>query len=132
MATLTSVRPTSPLTPSQTAAQDLAVQCAHLAEQLKAREVLVLDMRGLTSLYDFLVIATGTGKRLIHAVAEEIDDLMKAKGEVRLGREGYEACKWIVQDYGAVVVHLFDSVSRGYYGLEELWADAPRVDWQRL
>ena len=132
MATLTSARPTSPYTPSQTAALDLAVQCAHLADQNKARDILVLDMRGLTPLYDFMVIATGTGKRLLHAVAEEIDDLMKAKGETRLGLEGYEACRWIVQDYGHVVVHLFDSVSRGYYSLEDLWADAPRVEWGRM
>jgi ribosome-associated protein len=132
MATLTSVRSSSPYTPSQTAALDLAVQCAHLAEEHKARDILVLDMRGLTPLYDFMVIATGVGKRLLHGIAEEIDDFMKAKGEVRLGQEGYEACRWIVQDYGHVVVHLFDSVSRAYYGLEDLWADAPRVEWGRM
>lgn len=108
-----------------------AIHCAHLAEAAKARDILVLDMRGLTSLYDYLVIATGAGKRSLHAIAEEIDDYMKAQGDERLGIEGYEACKWIVQDYGDVVVHLFDSVSRAFYSLEDLWADAPRVDWQR-
>lgn len=135
MATLTTARPSAasvPSPPSQATALELAVECAQLAEASKARDILVLDMRGLTPLYDYLVIATGAGKRLLHAVAEEVDDLMKSRGETRIGIEGYEACKWIVQDYGAVVVHLFDSVSRAYYGLEELWADAPRVEWRRL
>lgn len=130
MATLTSVRPASP-TASQAAALDLAVRCAHLADQSKARDILVLDMRGLTTLYDYLVLATGSGKRQLHALAEEIDDLMRDTGSARLGVEGYEACKWIVQDYGDVVIHLFDNVSRGFYSLEDLWADAPRMDWQR-
>jgi ribosome-associated protein len=128
MTTLTSVRtPTA----AQAAALDLAVQTAHLADQHKARDILVLDMRGLTSLYDYFVIATGVGKRQMHAIAEEIDAAMQGAGEARLGLEGYQACRWIVQDYGAVVVHLFDGVSRAYYALEELWADAPRIDWQR-
>ena len=128
MATLTSVRPTST---AQAAALEQAVQCAQIADQHKARDILVLDMRGLTSLYDYFVIATTVGRRQMHALADEMDDVLRATGEERLGIEGYEACRWLVQDYGAVVVHLFDAVSRSFYSLEDLWADAPRLDWQR-
>ena len=55
---------------------------------------------------------------------------MRERGDFRLSVEGYEASKWIVQDYGDVVVHLFTPETREYYALEELWADAPRIDWE--
>jgi ribosome-associated protein len=53
---------------------------------------------------------------------------MASEGETRLGIEGYEAARWVVQDYGDIVVHLFDPEMRGYYALEDLWADARRVE----
>jgi ribosome-associated protein len=87
-------------------------------------------MRGITPLYDFFVLATGTSRRQIHTLAEEIDAAMRAEGEARLGIEGYEASKWVVQDYGDIVVHLFDPEHRSFYALEDLWADAPKLDWE--
>jgi ribosome-associated protein len=104
--------------------------CARVAADNKARNIVVLDMRSITPLYDFFVIATGTSRRQIHTVTEETDDAMRDAGDLRLSVEGYEAGKWVVQDYGDVVVHLFTPETREYYGLEELWADAPRVDWE--
>ena len=89
-------------------------------------------MRGITPLYDFFVISTGTSRRQIHTVAEEVDAAMRAEGEQRLSIEGYEASKWVVQDYGDVVVHLFSPEARQYYRLEELWDDAERVAWERI
>jgi ribosome-associated protein len=108
-----------------------ACLCARVASENKARDVVVLDMRELTPLFDYFVIATGASRRQIHTIAEEIDDAMHAEGERRLGIEGYEAGKWVVQDYGDIVNHIFDSETRGYYALEDLWADAARVDWER-
>jgi ribosome-associated protein len=102
-----------------------------VAADHKARDILVLDMRGITPLYDFFVLATGVSRRQIHTLAEEIDAALHHEGETRLGIEGYEASKWIVQDYGDIVVHVFDPEARSYYALEELWADAPRLDWER-
>ena len=107
-----------------------ALECARVAASNKARDVIVLDMTGVTPLYDFFVIATGASRRQIHSIAEEIDAAMAALGEKRLGIEGYEAAKWVVQDYGDVVIHVFDGESRAYYELEELWADALKVDWE--
>ena len=108
-----------------------AFLCARVADENKARDILVLDMRGLTPLYDFFVLATGTSRRQIHTIIEEIDDALKAEGDRRIGIEGYDSSKWVAQDYGDIVVHVFDPDARGYYALEELWADAPRLDWQR-
>jgi ribosome-associated protein len=104
---------------------------ARVAAENKARDVVVLDMRGVTPLYDFFVLATGVSRRQIHTISEEIDAALRREGDRRLGIEGYEASKWVVQDYGDVVVHVFDPDTRRYYGLEDLWADAGRVDWLR-
>jgi ribosome-associated protein len=87
-------------------------------------------MRGITPLYDFFVLATGSSRRQIHTIAEEVDAAMRADGDVRRTIEGYEASRWVVQDYGDVVVHVFDPDTRLYYALEDLWADAVRVDWE--
>jgi ribosome-associated protein len=116
-------------TPRAAVAADHALLCARVADDNKARDISVLDMRGITPLYDYLVLATGVSRRQIHTLAEEIDAAMRSEGEERLGIEGYVASKWVVQDYGDIVVHLFDPESRAYYSLEELWADAPRLDW---
>jgi ribosome-associated protein len=102
-----------------------------VAEDNKGQDIVVLDMRRVTPLYDFFVIISGISRRQIHNLAEEIDASMRAAGETRLSIEGYEASKWVVQDYGDVVVHVFDPDTRSYYGLEDLWADAPRLDWER-
>jgi ribosome-associated protein len=115
-----------------TAALDRAVHCARVAEDNKAQDIVVLDMRGVTPLFDFLVLATGASRRQIHTLAEEIDAAMRGFGDSRASIEGYHVGKWVVQDYGDVVVHVFDRDSRSYYGLEDLWADAPHLPWQRL
>ena len=112
-------------------ALDLAVQCAHTAEDNKARDIVILDMRAITPLYDYLLLCTGASRRQIHTLAEEMDATLRAAGEKRTTIEGYEASKWVVQDYGDVMVHVFEPSAREYYGLEELYADAPRVDWER-
>lgn len=112
-------------------ALERASLCARVAADNKGRDVLVLDMRRVTPIYDFLVLVTGSSRRQMHAIAEEVDDAMRNVGDRRIGIEGYEASRWIVQDYGDVVVHVLDPEMREYYTLEELWADAPRVDWER-
>ena len=113
------------------AALERACLSARVAADNKARDVLVLDMRAITPLYDYFVLATGGSRRQIHTIAEEVDAALRLAGDRRLGIEGYQASKWVVQDYGDVIVHVFDADTRDYYALEELWADAPRVDWEQ-
>jgi ribosome-associated protein len=112
-------------------ALDLIVRCAGIAEENKARDIAILDMRGITPIYDFLLLCTGASRRQIHTIAEEIDAAMHTAGEKRASIEGYEAGKWVVQDYGDIVIHVFDSDTRAYYALEDLWPDAARIDWTR-
>ena len=119
----------APSTPISSALHRACV-AAKTAADNKGRDILVLDMRPCTPLFDFFIISTGTSRRQIHTLAEEIDEALRGMGDTRMGIEGYDASKWVVQDYGDVVVHVFDPDTRDYYKLEELWADAPKVDWQ--
>jgi ribosome-associated protein len=110
---------------------ELALAAARVAEEDRGLDIQILDTRELTSMFDFFVIASGASRRQMHAMAEEIDDILKRDfGEKRLGIEGYVESKWILLDYGDVVVHLFDPEARQYYQLEQLWSDARRVEFE--
>jgi ribosome-associated protein len=101
---------------------------ARVAEENRGRDIVILDMRALTPVFDYFVLASGASRRQLHAISEEIDRVFeKEMGDRRLGIEGYEESRWILLDYGDVVVHLFDPETRSYYALEELWAQAKRV-----
>jgi ribosome-associated protein len=106
----------------------LALTAARVAEDNRGRDIVVLDMRELTSVFDYFVIVTGTSVRQLHAISDEIEAAVKnTLGDRKLGLEGYTEGGWVLIDFGDVVVHLFDDKSRDYYGLEDLWSDARRV-----
>lgn len=106
----------------------LAAEAARVAIENNGQDVLVLDVCEQSAEFDFFVLASGTSRRQLHAISEQIDDaLEKGLGDQRLGIEGYEESRWIVLDYGSVVIHLFDEETREYYDLESLWADARRI-----
>jgi len=110
---------------------ELARAAARTAEENEGRDIVVLDMRDLTPLFDYFVIATGTSHRQLHAMSEEIDRMLEDElGDKRMGIEGYQESRWILLDYGTVVIHLFDEASRLYYALENLWAEAKNVAWE--
>lgn len=113
--------------------RQLAAAAARTAIANNGSDILVLDVCEQTALFDYFVIATGTSRRQLHAISEEIDDaLQKDLGDTRLGIEGYEDSRWIVLDYGSVMIHLFDEEARAYYDLESLWADAKVVPLTEL
>ena len=93
------------------------------------RDIVVLDLREVTPVFDFFVIATGTSRRQLHAMSEEIDHKLEDDlADKRMGIEGYSESRWILLDYGTVVIHLFDDETRAYYDIENLWTQAKRVD----
>lgn len=121
---------TNPQTTEQGALRR-ALTAARVAEENRGREVVILDMRELTPVFDYFVIANGTSRRQLHAMSEEIDHALEdALGDRRMGIEGYEESRWILLDYGDVVVHLFEPETRRYYALEQLWAQAKRVPFE--
>jgi ribosome-associated protein len=105
-----------------------ALLAARVAEENRGRDIVILDMRGLTAMFDYFVLASGTSRRQLHAMSEEIDRaLQEGLGDRRLGIEGYQESCWILLDYGDVVIHLFEPETREYYALEQLWGHARRV-----
>ncbi len=105
----------------------LARGAAAAALDKKAENVLILDVRGLTSYADFFVLASGTSDRQVQAIADSIEETMKKTGERPLGVEGQSNGHWILIDYGDVVCHVMYEDARVHYDLEGLWADAPRI-----
>lgn len=106
----------------------LALAAARTAEDNRGENIVVLDMREITPVFDYFVIVTGTSRRQLHAISEEIDHCLEDElGDNRMGIEGYNESRWILLDYGNVVVHLFDGETRDYYALEQFWIDAPQV-----
>ena len=97
------------------------------ALEKKAEDVVVVDLRELSSYTDFLVISSGSSDRQLEAVAEGVEAAMKEAGHKTVGVEGGRGGKWVLLDFGDVVVHVFHQDERGHYDLEGLWADAPRV-----
>ena len=106
----------------------LALTAARIAEENRGRDIVILDMRELTSIFDYFVLASGSSRRQMHAISEEIDrTLQETMNDHRLGIEGYVEGRWILLDYGDVVIHLFDEEAREYYSLEHLWCGAKVV-----
>ncbi len=125
------VRPGGSTTGRSVGALKRALVAARTAEENRGQDIVVLDMRELTPVFDYFVLATGTSRRQLHAMSEEIDHaLEEGLGDRRMGIEGYRESRWILLDYGDVVIHLFEPETRKYYALEQLWAQAKRVPFE--
>ncbi|MGC4001431.1 MAG: ribosome silencing factor [Anaeromyxobacter sp.] len=108
-------------------ARPTAMAIAMAGLDKKAEDVTLLDVRGLTSYADYFVLMTADSDRQAGAIADHVEQTMKQKGVTKVGVEGYEGGRWILVDYGDVVAHVMNRESRGFYDLEGLWADAPRI-----
>jgi len=113
------------------ASLDNALAAARCADELRGVDIVVLDLTPLTSIVDFFVIVTATSNRQMQAIADDVNRLLKRdRGNARLNAEGYRTeGNWLLTDYGDVVVHIFTESGRALYDLEQLWADARRVEW---
>ena len=97
------------------------------AEEKKAVDIRVLDLREVTSFTDFFLICSVANPRQGQAVADEIHKQMKEVGELPVSFEGYDRAEWILMDYGDFLVHIFSESARSYYDLERLWRHAKVV-----
>ncbi len=107
----------------------MAITCAEIADEKKAQDIVVLDISKLTFIADYFVICTGINERQLQTIADEIKVKLKKRSIQNIGIEGYNEAKWILMDYGDVIVHLFSKEMRSFYELELLWGDAPKVTW---
>jgi ribosome-associated protein len=111
-------------------ARRLAIEGARAADDKGARDVIILEVADVLVVADYFVITSGANDRQVKAIVEEIE---RRVADAELGKplraEGVNERKWVLLDYGDVVVHVFLQEIREYYQLERLWSDVPRVDW---
>jgi len=107
---------------------ELAQLCARVALDHKAENLVILDVRELTSFTDYFVIMSGRSTRHVQGLAENIDKELASKRISSKHCEGLQEGLWVLLDFNDVIVHVFYKDSRGFYDLDGLWHDAPRVE----
>jgi len=117
--------------PSSTTVVDPSCQkaliCARAAIDKKAENMKLLDLTGISGFTDYFVICSGSSDRQVQAISDSIEHALTANGSELISVEGYSDGRWVLMDFGDVVVHIFLDALREYYDLENLWADAPRM-----
>jgi ribosome-associated protein len=111
----------------QAPAPDALATAVHAIEDLKGRDVVVLDLRGLNDATDFFVMASGTSDAHVRGIANSVLDKLHHRGQRAHHVEGLSLGRWVLLDYVDFVVHLFHPESRSFYQLERLWTDAPEL-----
>ena len=109
-------------------AVDLAIAAARAASSLKAEEIIALDVSEQLVLTDVFLIASGTNERQVGAIVDAIEESLHKLGAKPIRREGKAAGRWVLIDFGDVVVHVQHAEDRVYYALERLWKDCPLID----
>ncbi len=107
--------------------RELALLATRAAEERKAEDVTLLELKGLTLVADYFLIASGDTGRQVKAIAEHIEETLVKAGLRLLHREGLENARWVLLDFGGLVCHVFNRTDRDFYNLDRLWGDAPRV-----
>ncbi|GMU73368.1 MAG: ribosome silencing factor [Burkholderiales bacterium] len=103
----------------------LAKTAVSALEDIKARDIVILDVRKLTSMTDTIVIASAESNRQVKALARHVREKLEAAGASIIGVEGEESAEWVLVDAGDIVVHVMQPAVRAYYNLEELWTARP-------
>ena len=96
------------------------------------KDIAILNIGAVSSLCDYIVIATASSQRQVKAIADNVEDELTKLGIEARGKEGYDSQVWVLLDYGDVMVHIFNEENRDFYNLEKLWKDAPYVDVDNL
>lgn len=94
----------------------------------KAKNIVILNIKNVTSFADYTVICSGTSDRQVQSIAASIEESMKKAGALPLGIEGEKGGRWVLMDYADIVVHVFYEPVREFYDIERLWSDAPKME----
>jgi len=104
---------------------------AEVCDEKKAKDILVLDVRKITSISDYFIVCSTSNERQARAIAEDLRMRLKDMGKREMGVEGLEDARWVLQDFGDIVLHIFHESQREFYDIEGLWADAKQVRWKK-
>jgi ribosome-associated protein len=105
-----------------------ALEAAEIAADKKAKDTIILELKDLSTIADYFVICSGENPAQIKAIADGIDEYFSKKKISPLGKEGLEFARWVLLDYGDIVINIFSEEARAYYELEKLWLDARRIE----
>lgn len=108
--------------------KEAAIVAAKALDSKKAQNLMLLEVRAITALTEYMLIATGNTDNHIRSLCDEVEKKMNESGEMVYHREGFRGDTWIVMDFSGVIVHVFTPEQRKFYDLERLWGDAPQVD----
>ena len=107
-----------------------ARKIAKLLDDKKGKDITILDITAATSVGDYFVIASATSAPQINALVDEVEDKMAQDGVKVLHKEGARTATWVLMDFGDVIVHVFHEETREFYGIERLWSDAPKIEFE--
>ena len=110
--------------------QDLAYEIARIIDDRKGHDIAILDLREVSDIAEYFVIATGDNNRMVDAIVDEIENRLRPAGIHAFAIEGREDNTWDLMDFGNVIVHVFQPEARAFYRLERLWGDAPRIEYE--
>ncbi len=109
--------------------KEMAILAAKALDGKKGEEIKIMEVTELTTLADYFVICTGSSNTQINALCDAVEEKLETEaGEKPLHREGHRGGIWVLLDYGCLVVHVFNTEAREFYGLERLWSDAEEID----
>jgi ribosome-associated protein len=111
--------------------RQLALIAAEVCSDKKAKDIVVLDVRKITTISDYFIICSTSNERQARAIADGLRVRMKELGKRELGVEGVADGRWVLQDFADIVVHVFHESQREFYDIEGLWADAKQVRWKK-
>jgi ribosome-associated protein len=109
--------------------RELTRKACDAADSKKARDIKILDIKDISPITDYFIICSGSSSIQVKAIADEIYDKLTECGISLYHKEGYDTAKWILLDYGDVIIHIFHEEDRSFYNLERLWADAEVINY---
>jgi len=113
------------------AGEKLALACAHAADETKAEDIRIFDVRGISTITDFMIVCSGSSMPHLKAISRDIEEkVAELAGERAFRTEGKAATRWVVLDFIDVMVHVLHSEMRELYALEDLWGDAKQLQWR--
>ena len=101
-------------------------------ENTKAEDIEILDISEISSLGDYFIVASGTNRSQIQAMADKVEEALHKEGFPKKDVEGYDSAYWILQDFEDIIVHIFDKENRVFYDLERIWRDGKKVSKDNL
>jgi ribosome-associated protein len=119
------------LSSANAAARDFAIEAARLLHDDKCLEVMVMDVRKLSQVTDYIVLASGTSDRQMRSSIKNVEEMGATRKFTVFRSSSDDRASWLLADFVDVIVHVFEPNMRAHYDLEMLWGDAPRIEWER-